>query len=157
MQRHRDAGEDLAAEYFGFFPHHAGCIRARSLDDGGVQVTGSHNPPEFNGFKMVLAGGSVHGEAIQDLYQRIMLEQYAAGEGSAQADGSILGRYRDAIVAHHTLERPVKVVVDCGNGVSSLIAIETLQKLGAEVIPLFAESDGTFPNHHPDPTVPENL
>jgi phosphomannomutase/phosphoglucomutase len=125
--------------------------------DGGVQVTGSHNPPEFNGFKMVLAGGSVHGEAIQDLYQRITLEQYATGTGRTQADASILGRYRDAIVAHHTLQRPVKVVVDCGNGVSALIAIETLRKLGAEVVPLFAESDGTFPNHHPDPTVPENL
>jgi phosphomannomutase/phosphoglucomutase len=125
--------------------------------DGGVQVTGSHNPPEFNGFKMVLAGGSVHGEAIQDLYQRITLEQYSSGTGTERADASVLGSYRDAIVSHHSLERPVKVVVDCGNGVSSLIAIETLRQLGAEVIPLFAESDGTFPNHHPDPTVLENL
>jgi phosphomannomutase/phosphoglucomutase len=125
--------------------------------DGGVQVTGSHNPPEFNGFKMVLADGSVHGEAIQDLYHRITLEQYVSGAGSEGTDASVLGRYRDAIVSHHHLERSVKVVVDCGNGVSSLIAIETLQQLGAEVIPLFAESDGTFPNHHPDPTVLENL
>jgi phosphomannomutase/phosphoglucomutase len=125
--------------------------------DGGVQVTGSHNPPEFNGFKMVLAGGSVHGEAIQGLYQRISHDQYATGTGREEADASVLVRYREAIVAHHDLARPVKVVVDCGNGVSALIAIETLQQLGAEVIPLFAESDGTFPNHHPDPTVPENL
>jgi phosphomannomutase/phosphoglucomutase len=125
--------------------------------DGGIQVTGSHNPPEFNGFKMVLGGGSLHGEAIQELYERIMIERYEAGEGSQRTDASILGRYRDAIVAKHTLPRPITVVVDCGNGVSSLIAIETLRALGAEVIPLFAESDGTFPNHHPDPTVLENL
>jgi phosphomannomutase/phosphoglucomutase len=126
--------------------------------DGGIQVTGSHNPPEFNGFKMVLGDGSLHGEAIQDLYQLIILDQFTiAGEGSHGSDSSVLRRYRDAIVSRHKLERPVKVVVDCGNGAGSLIAIETLEALGAEVTPLFAESDGTFPNHHPDPTVLENL
>jgi phosphomannomutase/phosphoglucomutase len=126
--------------------------------DGGIQVTGSHNPPEFNGFKMVLGDGSLHGEAIQDLYQLIILDQFTiAGDGSHGSDSSVLRRYRDAIVSRHKLERPVKVVVDCGNGAGSLIAIETLEALGAEVTPLFAESDGTFPNHHPDPTVLENL
>ncbi|HET9134612.1 MAG TPA: phosphomannomutase, partial [Gemmatimonadales bacterium] len=114
--------------------------------DGGIQVTGSHNPPEFNGFKMVLAGGALHGEAIQALYETIMLERWDSGSGQERVDGSILPRYKDAIVARHRLARPVKVVVDCGNGVSALIAIETLQALGAEVVPLFAESDGTFPN-----------
>ena len=125
--------------------------------DGGVQVTGSHNPPEYNGFKMTLLGGAVHGQEIQGLHQRIMLEQYASGDGGETTDASVLGRYRDAIIARHQLARPVRVVVDCGNGVSALIAIETLRALGAEVVPLFAESDGTFPNHHPDPTVLENL
>ncbi len=125
--------------------------------DGGVQVTGSHNPPEFNGFKMVVGGDSLHGPAVQELWELITTERYATGTGTQQADDSILRRYRDAIVERHTLERPVKAVVDCGNGVSSLIAIETLRALGAEIIPLFAESDGTFPNHHPDPTVVENL
>ncbi len=125
--------------------------------DGGIQVTGSHNPPEFNGFKMVLAGDSIHGERIQDLCDRILSEDYVSGAGSGLAELGILPKYRDAIVERHRLARPVKVVVDCGNGVSSLIAIETLRALGAEVIPLFAESDGTFPNHHPDPTVLENL
>ncbi len=129
--------------------------------DAGVQVTGSHNPPEFNGFKMVLGKEAFHGDEILDLWERIMTEQWrtggADGTGHETSDGSVLQRYRDAIIERHRLERPVKVVVDCGNGAGSLIAVSTLQGLGAEVIPLFCESDGTFPNHHPDPTVPENL
>ena len=125
--------------------------------DGGLQVTGSHNPPEFNGFKMVLAGGSLHGEAILALWETIVTERWRTGGGREAADSSILRRYRDAIVERNALARPVQVVVDCGNGVSSVIAIETLRALGAEVTPLFCESDGTFPNHHPDPTVPANL
>lgn len=125
--------------------------------DGGCQVTGSHNPPEFNGFKMVIAGGSMHGEAIIALWEAIVTERWRTGAGQESANGTVLARYRDAIVDRHRLERPVSVVVDCGNGAGSVIAVETLRKLGAEVIPLFCESDGTFPNHHPDPTVPENL
>ncbi|MDZ4864937.1 MAG: phosphomannomutase/phosphoglucomutase [Gemmatimonadota bacterium] len=127
--------------------------------DGGMQVTGSHNPPEFNGFKMVLAGETLHSDDIQQLYEIISLERWYAPDvaGGESADYSILGRYRAAIIAHHLLRRPVRVVVDCGNGVGSLIAVATLEGLGAEVIPLFCESDGSFPNHHPDPTVLENL
>ena len=125
--------------------------------DGGCQVTGSHNPPEFNGFKMVITGGAMHGDHIIALWESIVTERWRTGEGRETADGTILPRYRDAIVARHRLERPVSVVVDCGNGAGSVIAVETLRKLGAEVTPLFCESDGTFPNHHPDPTVPENL
>jgi len=125
--------------------------------DGGLQVTGSHNPPEFNGFKMVLAGESVHGDEIQALYEAITLEQWTSATGHETADGSVLPQYRDAIVSRHALQRPVKVVVDCGNGVGSLVAVPTLRALGAEVTPLFCDSDGTFPNHHPDPTVPANL
>jgi len=127
--------------------------------DGGLQVTGSHNPPEFNGFKMVLAGEAVAGDAIQDLYRMIAgdaLDRVAGGAESTHA--GLLPAYRDAIVTRNApLARPVKVVVDCGNGVTSLIAIETLRAVGATVVPLFAESDGRFPNHHPDPTVVENL
>jgi phosphomannomutase/phosphoglucomutase len=125
--------------------------------DGGCQVTGSHNPPEFNGFKMVLAGDSMHGDEIQALWETIATETWETGTGRQTSDGSVLGKYKDAIVSRHKLERPVRVVVDCGNGAGSVIAVPTLQALGAEVIPLFCESDGTFPNHHPDPTVPENL
>ncbi|MGH7523064.1 MAG: phosphomannomutase/phosphoglucomutase, partial [Gemmatimonadales bacterium] len=120
--------------------------------DGGVQVTGSHNPPEFNGFKFVLAGESLHGSAITDLGERMTAERYQSGRGSESAYRTILDEYRAAIVARHRLDRPVRVVVDCGNGVMSPVAIEALQALGADVIPLFATSDGTFPNHHPDPT-----
>jgi len=125
--------------------------------DGGLQVTGSHNPPEFNGFKMVLAGDAFHGDDILELWEIIMAERWRSGKGKETSDGSVLQRYREGIISRHRLERPVRVAVDCGNGAGSLVAVSTLQGLGAEVTPLFCESDGTFPNHHPDPTVPENL
>jgi phosphomannomutase / phosphoglucomutase len=125
--------------------------------DGGVQVTGSHNPPEFNGFKMVLASEAFHGDEILGLWEIITAERWRTGPGKETTDNSVLQQYRQAIVSRNKLERPVKVVADCGNGVGSVIAVSTLQALGAEVTPLFCESDGTFPNHHPDPTVPENL
>jgi phosphomannomutase/phosphoglucomutase len=125
--------------------------------DAGVQVTGSHNPPEFNGFKMVAGGEAVHGERILELREMIELASWRTGQGSERSDGSVLGRYQEAIVARHHLARPVKVVVDCGNGVGGLVAVRTLEALGCEVVPLYCESDGSFPNHHPDPTVPENL
>jgi len=127
--------------------------------DGGVQVTGSHNPPEFNGFKCVLGGDAVAGADIQDL-RRLIEEGRTPGRpgGGRSEDSSILPRYRDAIVQRNgPLPRKIKVVVDCGNGVSSVIAVDALQLLGADVVPLFCQSDGTFPNHHPDPTVVENL
>jgi phosphomannomutase / phosphoglucomutase len=125
--------------------------------DGGVQVTGSHNPPEFNGFKMVLGGEAFHGDEILGLWEIIVAERWRGGAGRDTSDGSVLGRYREGIVSRHCLARPVRVVVDCGNGAGSLVAVPTLEALGAEVTSLFCESDGTFPNHHPDPTVPENL
>jgi phosphomannomutase/phosphoglucomutase len=125
--------------------------------DAGLQVTGSHNPPDFNGFKMVLAGEAFHGEEILELWEVITAERWRAGPGRETADSSVLQRYREGIITRNRLARGVKVVADCGNGVGSLIAVSTLQGLGAEVIPIFCESDGTFPNHHPDPTVPENL
>jgi len=125
--------------------------------DGGLQVTGSHNPPEFNGFKMVLAGDAIHGDEILGLWEIIVTERWRSGKGKETADGSVLRKYQDGIVSRHRLRRPVRVVVDCGNGTGSVVAVPTLQALGAEVTPLFCESDGSFPNHHPDPTVLENL
>src|SRR5918994_4811759 len=95
--------------------------------DAGLQVTGSHNPPEFNGFKMVLAGEAFHGEDILELWEIIMAERWHSGRGKQSSDGSILQRYRDAIVTRHKLERPVRVVVDCGNGAGSLNAVSNLQ------------------------------
>ncbi len=127
--------------------------------DGGIQVTGSHNPPEFNGFKMVLAHDAVFGDDIQVLYRLIDDGKLVTKPaGTSTTHHALLTAYKDAIVERNApLTRRPKVVVDCGNGVTSLIAVETLRALGAEVVPLFAESDGTFPHHHPDPTVIENL
>jgi phosphomannomutase/phosphoglucomutase len=126
--------------------------------DGGVQVTGSHNPPEFNGFKMVVAGETMHGDSIQELRQRIESDSLDSGYGTLEADDSVMRRYADKVLATvGALSRRVKVVVDCGNGVASLIAEDVLTRLGADVVPLYCESDGSFPNHHPDPTVVENL
>jgi len=133
-----------------FAIHHLGA-------DGGVQVTGSHNPPEFNGLKMVLGGLPFAGEDIQGLRRRIEADRFASGQGTASSH-QVLDAYRVEIVRRvGRLERPVRVVVDCGNGTGSVAAPQALRELGAEVIELFCESDGTFPNHHPDPTVLENL
>ena len=126
--------------------------------DGGVQVTGSHNPPEFNGFKMVVGGETLYGEDIQELRRLIEDDATDDGTGSLEVETTVLERYSAAILKRNgPLARPVRVVVDCGNGVTSLVAERVLSRLGADVTPLFCESDGTFPNHHPDPTVLENL
>jgi phosphomannomutase / phosphoglucomutase len=144
-----DVGE-LPTPALYFAVHHLGV-------DGGLQVTGSHNPPQFNGFKMVLANEAVYGDQILALHDVITAESWRSAPGTQAEAPGILDSYRQAIVERHRLARPVKVVVDCGNGVSSLVAIGTLRNCGAVVTALFAESDGNFPNHHPDPTVPENL
>ncbi len=126
--------------------------------DGGVAVTGSHNPPEFNGFKMVVAQETLHGDDIQELRHMMEHDALDSGYGNLEANATVLERYIDTIVTKNgPLPRPVKVVVDCGNGVASLAAETALTRLGADVTTLFCESDGSFPNHHPDPTVVENL
>jgi len=126
--------------------------------DGGIQVTGSHNPSEFNGFKMVLGGSTLHGDDIQELRQLIEADDFDTGDGDLEADATVLAQYVEAVVSRNgPISRPVKVVVDCGNGTASVVAQQALSQLGADVIPLYCESDGTFPNHHPDPTVPEFL
>ncbi|HEV8381674.1 MAG TPA: phosphomannomutase/phosphoglucomutase [Gemmatimonadales bacterium] len=127
--------------------------------DGGIQVTGSHNPPEFNGFKMVLAHDAVFGDDIQVLHRLIDDGKLVTRPGGTTATHrDLLKDYRKAIVTRNApLARRFKVVVDCGNGVTSLVAVETLRELGVDVVALFDESDGTFPHHHPDPTVLENL
>jgi phosphomannomutase/phosphoglucomutase len=126
--------------------------------DGGLQVTGSHNPPQYNGFKMAISGGSIYGEMIQEVRRIIEQGDYDAGEGRAE-DRDVLGIYVREVAAKFQIRRPVKVVADCGNGTGSIVAVDLLRALGpnVEVIPLFCESDGTFPNHHPDPVVDKNL
>jgi len=124
--------------------------------DGGLQITGSHNPPEYNGIKMMLGDGALYGEAIQDLRRLIEAKDFESGEGGLE-ERDVIPAYIEDVTSRFTLERPVKVVVDCGNGVGSLVAVELLEGIGAEVLPLYCESDGTFPNHHPDPTVDEYI
>jgi len=143
----------------GLLPTPALYLAVHQLDvQGGIQVTGSHNPPEFNGFKLLCGKDTLHGDEIQELRGMIERDALDSGDGHLAVDGSVLDRYAEAIVSRNgPLARPVKVVVDCGNGVASVCAAPILTTLGADVVPLFCESDGTFPNHHPDPTVPENL
>ena len=124
--------------------------------DAAVQITGSHNPPEWNGIKMTLGRGSLYGAAIQDLRRRIDESDMESGAGSLE-EVEVLDRYIADVAGRFTLARPIKVAVDSGNGTGSLVAVPLLEAMGATVTPLFCESDGSFPNHHPDPTVDENL
>ncbi|WP_300087579.1 phosphomannomutase/phosphoglucomutase [uncultured Nitrosomonas sp.] len=122
----------------------------------GVMVTGSHNPPEYNGLKIVLGGETLAAEAIQSLRLRIEQNNLQHGQGGYRQH-DIVPAYLQRIVDDVKLARPVKIVVDSGNGVTGTLAPELYRRLGCEVIELFCEVDGTFPNHHPDPSVPENL
>jgi phosphomannomutase/phosphoglucomutase len=124
--------------------------------DGAIQVTGSHNPPEYNGIKMTMQGHSFFGSAIQGLLERIQEERFLEGAGT-QVEEKIIPSYVDEVASGFQLARPVRVVLDCGNGAGSLVAVDLLKAIGADVLPLYCESDGTFPNHHPDPTVDEYL
>jgi len=124
--------------------------------DGGIQITGSHNPPEYNGIKMVVAGGSVYGEAIQEMRELIESDDYETGEGGTTRH-EILESYVREVAERAAVDGPVHVVLDCGNGTGSVAAPAALRAAGIQVTCLYCESDGTFPNHHPDPTVDENL
>ena len=124
--------------------------------DAGVQITGSHNPPEWNGIKMTHGGSSLYGDAIQDLLRSIDESDFTSGSGGYERV-TVLDRYVDDIAGRFNLERPMRVAVDCGNGTGSILAVRLLEAIGVEVTPLFCESDPTFPNHHPDPTVDDNL
>lgn len=128
---------------------------------GGIQITGSHNPPEYNGFKMCFGTGSLHGAEIQTLYRLIVDGVFPSGAGTV-THVAVIDRYVADIAARiGPIRRPdgsrLKVVYDSGNGAGALVAPQLMEALGVDGIGLFNESDGTFPNHHPDPTVPENL
>ena len=124
----------------------------------GVAVTGSHNPPDYNGFKVVIGGEALHGDAIQALYARIAEDRLftAPQQGGLQLI-DITRDYVSRISGDLQLERRLKVVVDCGNGAAGVVAQPVLESVGAEVVPLYCEVDGSFPNHHPDPSDPANL
>jgi phosphomannomutase/phosphoglucomutase len=124
--------------------------------DGGIQVTGSHNPPEFNGLKICVGKDTIFGPQIQEIRKLIEKKDYEKGNGKVE-EREILNKYIDYICNNIELKRPLKVVLDPGNGVCSLTAPEIFKRLGCEVECLFCEIDGTFPNHFPDPVVPENL
>jgi phosphomannomutase/phosphoglucomutase len=124
---------------------------------GGIQITGSHNPPEYNGFKLCVGHESLHGEGIEELRQLIDRRDFSSGAGSVRSE-RITDRYVDDVVARTgPLKNRLKVVFDCGNGVGAVVSRELFDRLGIDASYIFCESDGTFPNHHPDPTVVENL
>ena len=132
-----------------FAAHHLGCGSA-------VAVTGSHNPPDYNGLKMVVTGTTLSGDAVQALRARIERDDFTTGKG-AYRTVDVREAYLARVAGDVNLARRMKIVVDCGNGVAGATAPELYRRLGCAVIELFCDVDGTFPNHHPDPTQPENL
>ena len=132
-----------------FAAHHLGCGSA-------AMITGSHNPADYNGVKMVIGGDTLSGDDIQELRRRIESGRLATGSGSRSV-ASVLDAYVERIVADVRPARPMKIAIDCGNGVAGAVAPRLYRRLGCEVTELFCEVDGTFPNHHPDPSQPKNL
>ncbi|MEO5617177.1 MAG: phosphomannomutase/phosphoglucomutase [Candidatus Eisenbacteria bacterium] len=129
-------------------------VAARDLD-GGLQITGSHNPPEFNGFKMTTRKRPVFGADIQRMRERIESGDLRAGTGGSVSDRPVLDEYRAMLVERLSSARGLKVVMDCGNGCAGTVVPQVFEAMGHRVVPLFAELDGSFPNHLPDPTVPK--
>lgn len=125
--------------------------------DAGVMITGSHNPPEFNGFKMMVGKDTLFGEAIQDVYALIENANFIEDTPGETSQINILPEYHNYVVNNISLSRKLKVVVDAGNGTGGEVAVPIFRELGCEVYPLYCEMDGNFPNHHPDPTLPEAL
>ncbi|MDH5766599.1 MAG: phosphomannomutase/phosphoglucomutase, partial [Gammaproteobacteria bacterium] len=122
----------------------------------GIMITGSHNPPEYNGLKMLIDGNPFYGESIQQLRQRIEDGKLNSGSGNYSED-NVLPTYVETIINDIKLAKPLNIAVDCGNGVASVVAAELFKKLGCNITEMFCEVDGTFPNHHPDPSKLENL
>jgi len=130
---------------------------AHTLCHSGIQITGSHNPKDQNGFKMVLAGRAIYGDDIVALQRMIESESWALQSGGGVRCANVLAAYRSRIVGDIKLARPMKIVVDSGNGIAGASAPDILRSVGCEVTELYSEVDGNFPNHHPNPSQPENL
>ena len=151
----RDSGRDVVdvgmvptpVLYFAAYDHGSG---------SGVMLTGSHNPPNYNGLKMVIGGTTLSGPDIQELRKRIEDKNFASGSGNYETL-DIVDEYIARITSDIKLARTMKVIIDCGNGVPGAVAPKLLQALGCEIAELFCDVDGNFPNHHPDPSKPENL
>lgn len=124
---------------------------------GGVMITGSHNPSDYNGFKLCVGKETIYGAEIQKIRQMIEANDFVSGKGSLTSRDDIIPRYQDYVTSHVKLARPIRVVIDAGNATASLIAPQLLRAMGCVVTELYCTPDGRFPNHHPDPTVPENL
>jgi phosphomannomutase/phosphoglucomutase len=155
MEGIRASGVDVAE--IGMFATPVAYFAAHELGCGSaVAVTGSHNPPEYNGLKMVLAGTTLAGDSVQALRERIASGRLASGAGRHRRV-DIRESYLKRIVSDVHLARPMKIAVDCGNGVAGATAGDLYRRLGCEVVELYCEVDGRFPNHHPDPSHPENL
>jgi phosphomannomutase/phosphoglucomutase len=122
----------------------------------GIMITGSHNPPQYNGLKMMIAGDTIYGDAIKALYRLIVENRLNAGDGT-HSEQDLIPDYLDTIVNDIKLEKPLNIAVDCGNGVAGVCAVELFTRIGCNVTELFCDVDGNFPNHHPDPSQPENL
>ncbi len=130
---------------------------ANTLCESGIQVTGSHNPKDYNGFKMVMGGRAIYGDEIQALRQMMESESWSLQSGGSVRNVNVEAPYRDRIASDILLKRKMKIVVDSGNGIAGATAPEIFRKIGCEVIELYSEVDGNFPNHHPDPSKLENL
>ena len=130
---------------------------ASTACSSGIQVTGSHNPRDYNGFKMVMGGRAIYGEDIQTLRRMMEAESWLLSPGGTVRNLNVLAPYIDRIVGDITLARKMKIVVDCGNGIAGASAPAIFRAIGCDVVELFSEVDGNFPNHHPDPSKPENL
>jgi phosphomannomutase / phosphoglucomutase len=141
----------------GMAPTPVAYFAAHHLGTGScVAVSGSHNPPDYNGLKMVVGGDALYGEGVRDLRARIVSGKLASGDGN-RSHADVLDAYVERIAGDVKLARRFHVAIDCGNGVAGMLAPRLFRRLGCEVTELFCEVDGTFPNHHPDPAQPENL
>ena len=149
------AGADVVD--IGMAPTPLAYFAAHHLGTGScVAVSGSHNPPEYNGLKIVVAGSTLYGDEIQDIRKRIEAGSFLAGEGK-RTTADVLDAYVERIAGDVKIARPFHIAVDCGNGVAGMLAPRLYRRLGCKVTELYCEVDGNFPNHHPDPAQPENL